>query len=131
MTRRLPSEPYPLSDWFQMPGPTARVVTRKSDDRVLILGIQPAPGGTSWAAYALESDKASLSADVRAFFDNHAHAILGDRKTEAGARALCDRYAAKWEKGGAAAEPCACEEIGAAPKAKRPAPSRLRARRAA
>ena len=53
------------------------------------------------------------AAVMESVLSNHAHAVLGERKTLAGARSLCERYAAKWAATQLETEQCDCGEIEA------------------
>lgn len=71
-----------------------------------------------WVCYAL-SAPASVKIDggpaavMDSVLGNHAHAVLGERKTVAGARNLCERYAEKWAAAQLELERCDCSEIQA------------------
>lgn len=71
-----------------------------------------------WIVLALEIEHGDMGHlegldRARAVLQNHAHALIGERKTERGARALAERYAEKWAAQQLELAQCGCEEIKA------------------
>lgn len=62
------------------------------------------PGSVEDAAGKSEEETVAL------VLEDHAHVVLGTRKTLRGAKALAERYVAKW-KAWKRADPCGCGEI--------------------
>lgn len=74
--------------------------------------------GEKWLVLALEIDAAGTEhldgmQKAEAMLEQHAHALLGERKTERAARNLAERYAEKWAVQQVALERCNCEQIQA------------------
>lgn len=90
---------------------TQRVATVSTKTTQLLLSIVEGPNG--FGVIALEMAKAYAETPLAAkkVFDNHSHAILGKRKTQAGAEKLASEYAKKWLQGQRIKDRCDCEEI--------------------
>lgn len=101
--------------WFKWPSPWMYFTTRS--DVYLALSIQKGPIG--YIVVAIEAPVSPAGAPplktIDAFFDNHAHKVVGSKATVVEAKALAGRYMKKWRKTTAASPRCECSEIGAAP----------------
>lgn len=89
----------PLISWIR--------TVEHPDGRTLSMTVAPARG--SWIVMVLEYATSATPSEV---FDQHAHKLLGNRKSEAAARRLAARYAEMW-LALPAADPCECKEIAA------------------
>jgi hypothetical protein len=86
--------------------------------RKLFVAVQGGGESAHWIVLAVEIEHGGMQHlqgldRARAVLDNHAHAVVGERKTERGARVLAERYAEKWAAQQLELERCKCEEIKA------------------
>ena len=101
--------------WVQPPAPWWFFASR--EDAGLLVSYFPDSGDKLVIALEFNGMSAYTKArhDMRtaatAVFDNHAHKVLGTRKTDAGARRLGERYAAGWKAGKTQIAECPCEDI--------------------
>lgn len=87
-----------------------------SADTALIMAIQPI--GEGWIVIAIESSADMKGAKdavegVGRFFGDHAHDVVGQRKTLSGAKKLAERYIDKWREKARDLPKCDCGEIAA------------------
>lgn len=94
-------------DW--MPASMMQMVRTRPDGRLLAVIIGGDPG--RWVVAAIETTEEAGRGGLAGVFGAHAHEALGTFQKIGQAMRAGERYAAKWEKTKAVADPCGCEEI--------------------
>lgn len=97
----------PLREWFPVVG-WMRLWQR--GDRMLSVSVAPVPGQQGYKIIALEYPADATPENV---LNEHAHKLLGSRKSDAAAKRLAEQYAKKWIGEAVAVERCNCGEISA------------------
>lgn len=90
---------------------TAFVATVRTKTRELSLSIVEGSEGHGVIAIEVPLMSTYGLEAARKVLDDHAHVILGKRKTQAAAEKLASEYAKKWLQGQRIKDRCACEEI--------------------
>jgi hypothetical protein len=111
---KVPPMPPALRGWTTQTQ-TIRIWPSRARDRVLVGMVN----GETGVFLVMTIETVVAKADttkgpigvVEALLDDHAHAVLGTRKTLAGAQALAERYAAKWLAGAKKSAACPCAPI--------------------
>jgi len=118
MNHKIPPVPRALRGWFTA-SLTQRIYISRARGRMLIVAIAGKPGDYLVMALASAIDAAGPLQALQSFFDDHAHDVVGTRKTLAGAKQLGARYAGTWLAGQKKIAPCACGAIEEIKPAKR------------